>query len=66
MKYTYNLAYEMKKNLPENIMVKTAKCQNLEIAISSLNKAAEYLEVLELYKQAGIVTNVMEHLTKKI
>ena len=65
MKYTYNLAYEMNKNLPEN-MVKTAKPQNLEIIMSSLNKAAEHLEVLELYKQAGIVTNVMEHLTKKI
>jgi hypothetical protein len=65
MKYTYNLAYEMNKNLPEN-MVKTAKSQNLEIIMSSLNKAAEHLEVLELYKQAGIVTNVMEHLTKKI
>ena len=65
MKYTYNLAYEMNKNLPEN-MVKTAKSQNLEIIMSSLNKAADHLEVLELYKQAGIVTNVMEHLTKKI
>ena len=65
MKYTYNLAYEMNKNLPEN-MVKTAKSQNLEIIMSSLNKTAEHLEVLELYKQAGIVTNVMEHLTKKI